>query len=79
MTKQKPVHKLDLNGLRATVWKNQGKNGDYYSVQLSRSFRDKKGKWKDTNSFGVRHLAAVRSLLDQAEAFVAAQSPAKAE
>ena len=75
MSKQKPVHKIDLNGLRATVWKNQGKNGDYYTVQLSRSFRDKKGNWKDTASFGVRHLPAVRSLLDQAEAFVAAQAP----
>ena len=76
MTKQKPVYKLDLNGLRATVWKNQGKSGDYYTVQLSRSFRDKKGKWKDSSSFGVRHLAAVRSLLDQAEAFVATQEKA---
>ena len=77
MTKQKPVHKIDLNGLRATIWKNQGKNGDYYTVQLSRSFRDKKGKWKDTASFGVRHLAAVRSLLDQAEAFVGTQAKAE--
>ena len=76
MTKQKPVHKIDLNGLRATVWKNQGKNGDYFTVQLSRSFRDKKGNWKDTASFGVRHLSAVRSLLDQAETFVATQAPA---
>jgi hypothetical protein len=77
MAKQKPVHKIDLNGLRATVWKNQGKNGDYYTVQLSRSFRDKKGKWKDSSSFGVRHLAAVRSLQDQAEAFVATQAQAQ--
>jgi hypothetical protein len=77
MAKQKPVHKIDLNGLRATVWKNQGKNGDYYTVQLSRSFRDKKGNWKDTASFGVRHLDAVRSLLDQAEKFVADQAKAE--
>jgi hypothetical protein len=79
MSKQKPAHKIDLNGLRVTVWKNKGKNGDYYTVQLSRSFRDKKGNWKDTNSFGVRHLGAVRSLLDQTEAFVASQAPAQAE
>ncbi|MEX2206688.1 MAG: hypothetical protein WEF50_10720 [Myxococcota bacterium] len=74
MDKQKPAHKIDLNGLRASIWKNEGKNGAYFTVQLSRSFRDSKGKWKDTSSFGVRHIPAVRTLLEQVEAFAAAQA-----
>jgi phage regulator Rha-like protein len=79
MTKQKPAHKIDLNGLRATVWKNTGKKGDYFTVQLSRSFRDKKGNWKETASFSAGQLDAVRALVDQAEAFIKKQEPAPAE
>ena len=47
--------------IRATVWKNKGinkacKETEYNTVSLSRSYKDEKGEWKNTNSLKANDL-----------------------
>ena len=39
-TTPKPVNTLrDSGGLKATIWKNDSKNGTFYSVEFSRTYK----------------------------------------
>ena len=38
------------NGIRASIWNNQSKNGSWLSVTITRTYRDNE-EFKDTTSF----------------------------
>ena len=60
----KPTKTLRDGAISATIWKNEGEKGIYYSVDLSRSYKNGNDEWKETNSYSgadllkVSHLAA---------------------
>ena len=64
----KPVDRLRIGALTASIWENQGVNGEgkFYAVTFERSYRVGEGDWKTTQSFGRNHLLAVAKLADQA-------------
>lgn len=49
--------------LKATIWRNQGERGAYFSTQYARSYKDDQGQWHDTSQMResdhlpLRHLA----------------------
>ena len=47
-----PAFKFRLGLITATVWDNDG----FYSVDLSRSYRDKEGNWQNTMTFSHADL-----------------------
>lgn len=59
-----PVQTLRDGNLKATIWQNEGAKGNYYSVQLRRTYRDDDGNYHDTASFShgdmlkLAHLTA---------------------
>jgi hypothetical protein len=72
-TKNRPVHEVRFGRLKATIWKNEGDKGPWYSVSLSRSFQDANGQWQTTQSFGARDLLEVAKLCDMSHSFVVAE------
>lgn len=47
----KPVDTIRDGDLKATIWKNLGENGSFYSVDFSRTYQDAQGTYHDSHSF----------------------------
>lgn len=65
----RPVFKITLWPLSASIWKQTGTNGDFYNVTLQRSYKDGE-TWKNSDSFGRDDLLAAAKLLDQAHSWI---------
>ena len=76
--KAKPVHEIRLGRIRAAVWLNETDNGPRYNVQISRLYKDKADKWKDSSSFGREDLPLVAKVADQAMVWMY-ENPAASE
>ncbi len=70
-----PAHKLRISNLTAVVWRNSGENGNWYSVQVSRSYKVDDG-WRETDSLGYDDLLTAAKLLDLAHTWVMHQMAA---
>jgi hypothetical protein len=72
--KQRPAHSLRMGALSATVWGNRRESGTtFYSVQLSRSYRDSNEEWQQSNYFNQADLLNVAKLAERAEEWIAAK------
>ena len=71
-TKNKPVAKFRVGFVTAAVWKNDGTNGDFYNVTVSRSYKDG-DDYKVTDSLGHGDLLNAAKALTRAEEYIAAQ------
>ena len=58
----KPAAKVSVYPVHATIWRN----GNFYSVVFERSYKDKDGSWKRTNSFSGRDLLSLAKCADMA-------------
>ncbi len=76
-TKQAPEKKFRAGAISATVWKNPGKTGEYRTVQLTRSFRDKNDTWKTTSSFRINDLPKLSVVANKAYEFLVMNSDEK--
>lgn len=66
-----PVHTLRHRSLRATVWRNESEKGQtFFNVTLTRGYRDDRGEWQDSQSFGYDHLGSLAALLLEAHSFI---------
>ena len=66
---QHPAHKIRLGLITATIWQNDS----FYSVDLSRSYKDSEGNWKNTTSFSHGDLLNVSKCADRAEIWISRQ------
>ena len=71
----KPIKRFSDRLLSVCVWKNKGISRDgeeteFHTVSVSRSYKDRNGEFKNTNSLRPDDLPAVRELLQQAENFL---------
>lgn len=69
-TNNPPAQKFRAGGVTATIWKNQGTTGAYYSVNLERAYQDPNGEWKHTSALRVNDVAKARLVLSQAFAWM---------
>ena len=74
----KPVHEVRLGRIRAAIWLNDTENGPRYNVQISRLYKDKSDKWKDSTSFGREDLPLVAKVADLAMVWIY-ENPAGSE
>jgi hypothetical protein len=73
----RPVHELRFRNIRAAIWHNEGDRGLWYSVTISRSYRDTDGNWQTTDSFNSVELLVVSELAREAFHWIAgSQTPA---
>lgn len=63
-----PLFKSRIGYVTATVWKND----QFYSVKVSRSYRDGED-WKETDNLGHADVLCAIKALERAEAFIASQ------
>ena len=65
--RQRPAHEVRIGRLRATLWANQHpEQGTWYSITLTRSYKDGQGQWKTAQSFGRDDLLVVGEICRQA-------------
>ncbi len=73
-TSTKPVKKIRVGSVSATIWAQEG---GFYNATLERNYKDKDGKWKSTNSFSVDDLIVAAKVANlAADAIIALQSDA---
>ncbi len=68
MASNKPAAKYRLGYVTATVWQN----GDFYNVNLCRSYKDG-DDWKETDQLGSGDLLNAVKCLERAEQFISEQ------
>lgn len=67
MPENKPADTLRMGALKATIWRNSGKDGaTFYNVVFSRSYKDAQDQWKESDSFGFDDLLSLSKLADLA-------------
>ncbi|SEL40649.1 hypothetical protein [Pacificibacter marinus] len=64
-----PAHKVKLGLITATIWNNDG----FYSVDLSRSYKNGQGDWQSTPSFAQGDLLNASKCAERAEIWIARQ------
>jgi hypothetical protein len=75
----KPAHKIRIGCLQATIWRNHGEKGNWYSVNLSRSYKAGDDSWRETDSLGFDDLLPAGKLLDLAHTWAIHQQQADAK
>lgn len=65
--KSKPVDQIRINNFRAAIWSNPTEDGRvFYSITFSKSYQDKAGNWKETDSYNPNDLLVLQKVMDQA-------------
>lgn len=60
----KPAATLRDGAIKATIWKNFGEKGNFYTVDISRTYQDEDGNYHDSHSFsGTEPLQVSRLAL----------------
>ena len=57
--KKKPYTIKVGRGIRAKLWKNSNKNGDWFNVTIARVYKDDEGEFQDSDSFSRDDLLQV--------------------
>lgn len=78
MTKQPDATFRD-GSLKATIWRNEGENGQYFSTKLSRSYQDQEGNWQETSNLRDGDLLRGGSLLGRSHEYVREQKQAQSQ
>jgi len=66
-TSKKPAAKVSLYPVSAAIWRNTTEKGAaFYSVTFERSYKDKEGKWKSSDSFNSDDLLLLAKVADMA-------------
>lgn len=67
MSDKKPVAHVNLFPVKAAIWKNANEKGEaFYNVTFERGYRDSKGEWQSSTSFGLAELLLVAKVADLA-------------
>ena len=70
----KPAHEIRINGLRATIWKNETEKGPRYNTTFERSYKDTADEqWKTSDSYGFQDLLLLAYMAREAFAWIAKQ------
>lgn len=67
--KNKPVFSIKTGGVSASVWKNiakkDGKEYEFATISLVRSYKDKDGEWQTSSNFNLNDLPKVALVVNQ--------------
>ena len=61
-----PAHKIKIGRIAATIWNNDG----FYSVDVTRAYKDNYDEWKSTNSFSQSDLLNLAKCAERAETWI---------
>jgi hypothetical protein len=66
-----PEKRFSVNGITATVWKNEGtnKSGEtiyFRTITFEKNYKDKEGQWKNTNTLRSNDVPKASLVLNKA-------------
>jgi len=73
--KKMPLKSIRVGSVKCTVWENNGENGNYCTVSIERSYKDKAGAWQTTNSYAANDLANLLVATTAAQRFILIDYP----
>lgn len=62
MTNTPPEETLRDGNLKATIWRNGSEKGPFWSVTFSKTYKDERGNYQDSQSFSGTDLLRVAEL-----------------
>ena len=65
-----PVLTTRIGSIAAKVWKNENDERTFYSVEISRTYKNKDGNWASTNNFAHDDLLNVAQVAQRAESYI---------
>lgn len=68
----KPAHEIRLNGVRATIWKNDTDKGPRFNTTFERSYLAGE-EWESTDSFGRDDLLTLAFVATESLRWIAQQ------
>lgn len=70
----KPAHEIRISRIKATAWRNVTTEGQvWFSITLTRSYKDKEGAWKSASSLGADDLLVAAEVLRAMRWWIARQ------
>ena len=75
MTNEKPVFEMKLRQIRASVFKNQTKDGrPFFNTQLVRRYQSGQNEWSNSSTFtGISDLLIAKYLTEEVLGFLRGQ------
>ena len=67
---KKPAQTFRKGTVKAAVWENTGRDGVFYSVTFSRSYKAGEDGWRNTSSFNAGDLEALADVAFQARLYI---------
>lgn len=67
---KKPAQTFRTGTIQAAVWENASRDGMFYHVTFSRSYKDVEDRWRHTTSFHAGDLEALADVAFQARLFI---------
>ncbi len=67
----KPAATLRDGAINATIWKNTGEKGSFYSVRITRTWKDPDGNFHDSSDYSGTDLLIVARLASKAYEHIA--------
>ena len=71
--KNEPRDRVRLGAVEAAIWENEGKNGSWVTIALSRTYEDKDGNLQNSSTFTEAQAILAREVLARAIEKVAEQ------
>jgi len=71
-TSNAPVHTIRVNGIRASIWKNETDKGPRYNTTFERSYRDGES-WKNSENYGREDLLVLAYVAKASFAWIVSQ------
>lgn len=71
-TSTRPAHEIRINGIRASIWKNDTEKGVWFNTTFERSYRDGE-EWKTSDSFGRDDLLVLSHIATECYRWITAQ------
>ncbi len=69
--RQRPAHECRIGRIRATIWQNHHETqGTWYSITLTRSYKDGQNQWQTSTSFGRDDLPLLAKVADMAHTWI---------
>lgn len=73
MSGNAPAKKLRIGYVTATIWKNEGNDRPFYTVEVARTYKDESGALQNTSSLNHADLLNAVKLLERAEHWIGQQ------
>jgi hypothetical protein len=71
----RPVDKVRVKNITASIWKNTGSKGDFYNATIENRYKDDDaGTWHTTTSYGASDLLSLETVAREAAAKIRALS-----